>query len=43
MDDDLNVPRALAVLHETVRAGNTALAEGDDDAARQAHVRRRTP
>jgi cysteinyl-tRNA synthetase len=34
MDDDLNVPRALAALHETVRAGNTALAEGDDDAAR---------
>ena len=25
MDDDLNVPRALAVLHETVRAANTAL------------------
>ncbi|MGO4238148.1 cysteine--tRNA ligase [Pseudarthrobacter sp. YAF2] len=36
MDDDLNVPRALAALHETVRAGNTALAEGDDDAARAA-------
>ncbi|MEW1807331.1 cysteine--tRNA ligase [Pseudarthrobacter sp. NPDC080039] len=36
MDDDLNVPRALAALHETVRAGNTALAEGDDDAARDA-------
>jgi len=33
MDDDLNVPRALAALHETVRAGNTALAEGDDEAA----------
>ncbi|CEA06556.1 Cysteine--tRNA ligase [Arthrobacter saudimassiliensis] len=29
MDDDLNVPQALAVLHETVRAGNTALAAGD--------------
>ncbi|MBS1907246.1 MAG: cysteine--tRNA ligase [Actinobacteria bacterium] len=26
MDDDLGVPQALAVLHETVRAGNTALA-----------------
>ena len=25
MDDDLNVPGALAVLHDTVRAGNTAL------------------
>ena len=36
MDDDLNVPRALAALHEAVRAGNTALAEGDDDAARNA-------
>ena len=29
MDDDLGVPAALAVLHETVRAGNTALAAGD--------------
>ena len=27
MDDDLGVPQALAVVHETVRAGNTALAE----------------
>ncbi|MET1089419.1 MAG: cysteine--tRNA ligase [Arthrobacter sp.] len=36
MDDDLNVPRALAALHETVRAGNTALADGNDDAARMA-------
>jgi cysteinyl-tRNA synthetase len=36
MDDDLNVPRALAALHETVRAGNTALADGDDDAGRHA-------
>jgi cysteinyl-tRNA synthetase len=36
MDDDLNVPQALAALHETVRAGNTALAAGDDDAARHA-------
>ena len=27
MDDDLNLPAALAVLHETVRAGNTALDE----------------
>ncbi|MEE1622025.1 cysteine--tRNA ligase [Zafaria sp. Z1313] len=33
MDDDLNVPQALAVLHETVRAGNTALAAGDLEAA----------
>jgi cysteinyl-tRNA synthetase len=29
MDDDLGVPAALAVLHDTVRAGNTALAAGD--------------
>lgn len=29
MDDDLSVPQALAVLHETVRDGNTAL-DGDD-------------
>jgi cysteinyl-tRNA synthetase len=26
MDDDLNIPQALAALHETVRRGNTALA-----------------
>jgi cysteinyl-tRNA synthetase len=32
MDDDLNVPRALAALHDTVRAGNTGLADGDDEA-----------
>jgi cysteinyl-tRNA synthetase len=29
MDDDLGVPQALAVLHETVRAGNQAL-DGED-------------
>lgn len=29
MDDDLSVPQALAVLHETVRAGNAAL-DADD-------------
>ncbi|PZF60299.1 cysteine--tRNA ligase [Curtobacterium sp. MCBD17_034] len=32
MDDDLAVPQALAVLHETVRAGNAAL-DADDIAA----------
>ena len=32
MDDDLNVSGALAVVHETVRAGNTALDDGDDEA-----------
>ncbi len=36
MDDDLNVPQALAALHDTVRAGNTALAEGNTDAVREA-------
>lgn len=36
MDDDLNVPQALAALHETVRAGNTALTAGDHGDARQA-------
>ena len=29
MDDDLSVPQALAVLHNTVREGNAALAESD--------------
>ena len=36
MDDDLNVSSALAVIHETVRAGNTALDEGDEDKAQHA-------
>ena len=36
LDDDLNVSGALAVVHATVTAGNTALDEGDDDAARTA-------
>ncbi|WP_458116349.1 cysteine--tRNA ligase [Arthrobacter sp. D2-10] len=36
MDDDLNVPRALAVLHDTVRAGNSALADKDDRAVADA-------
>ncbi|MET3812457.1 cysteine--tRNA ligase [Arthrobacter sp. UYEF3] len=36
MDDDLNVPQALAVVHETVRSGNTALTEGRLEDARQA-------
>ena len=35
MDDDLGVSGALAVIHETVRAGNTALDEGDADEARR--------
>ena len=33
LDDDLGVPQALAVLHETVRSGNAALDGGDRDAA----------
>jgi len=33
MDDDINVSGALAVIHDTVRAGNTALDDGDDEAA----------
>jgi cysteinyl-tRNA synthetase len=41
LDDDLGVPQALAVLHEAVRDGNTALAAGDVSAvrARLAEVR----
>ncbi|MFD0902828.1 cysteine--tRNA ligase [Actinomadura sediminis] len=34
MDDDLGVPQALAVLHDTVREGNGALASSDDEAVR---------
>ena len=36
LDDDLNVSGALAVVHETVRTGNTALDEGDEAGARAA-------
>ncbi|NRD26858.1 cysteine--tRNA ligase [Frigoribacterium sp. VKM Ac-2836] len=36
MDDDLNVPQAVAVLHDTVRAGNVALDDGDLDTAAHA-------
>jgi len=35
MDDDLNVSGALAAVHENVRAGNTALDEGDEDEAKR--------
>jgi cysteinyl-tRNA synthetase len=38
MDDDLNVPAALAVVHERLRAGNSALATGDLPAARASLV-----
>ena len=34
MDEDLNLPAALASLHEAVRAGNAALDAGEDAAAR---------
>jgi cysteinyl-tRNA synthetase len=33
MDDDLSVPRALAVVYDAVRAGNSAAAAGDWTAA----------
>ncbi|MBW8730616.1 MAG: cysteine--tRNA ligase [Terrabacter sp.] len=36
MDDDLGVSGALAVVHDTVRAGNSALDEDDDEAALEA-------
>lgn len=35
MDDDLNTPAAFAVIHEHVRLGNSALADGDRDGVRQ--------
>jgi cysteinyl-tRNA synthetase len=42
MDDDLGVSQALAVVHQTVRAGNSALADGDRErlAARLGVARR---
>jgi cysteinyl-tRNA synthetase len=39
MDDDLNTSRALGVLHDTVRDGNSVLAEGADAGAQLAAVR----
>lgn len=36
MDDDLGTPAAVAAVHDTVRAGNTALDAGDRDAAQLA-------
>jgi len=33
MDDDLSIPSALAVVHESVRSGNHALDSGDSEAA----------
>ena len=40
MDDDLNVPRALGVLHDRVRAGNTALHAGTEQASELAAAAR---
>jgi cysteinyl-tRNA synthetase len=37
MNDDLGVPQALAVVHDTVREGNAALARNDLEAATSAH------
>jgi cysteinyl-tRNA synthetase len=41
MDDDLGTPAAVGVIHDAVRAGNKALAEGDHQtaSARAAEVR----
>jgi cysteinyl-tRNA synthetase len=36
MDDDLAVPRALGIVHDTVREGNAALAAGDKDKVTEA-------
>ncbi|MEI7779123.1 MAG: cysteine--tRNA ligase [Actinomycetes bacterium] len=36
LDNDLGVPQALAVIHDTVRAGNSALAANDEAGAAQA-------
>ena len=36
MDDDLNTSKAVAVIHDVVRDGNTALADGDTAAAQAA-------
>ncbi|WP_426246045.1 cysteine--tRNA ligase [Nocardioides sp. LHG3406-4] len=38
MNDDLGTPAAMAVLHETVREGNKAVAAGQDAAAHVAQV-----
>jgi cysteinyl-tRNA synthetase len=36
LDDDLGTPTAVAVIHEAVRRGNTALSDGDDAAVADA-------
>jgi cysteinyl-tRNA synthetase len=35
LDDDLGVPQALAVVHQAVRVGNAAIADGDKQAVAQ--------
>ena len=37
MDDDIGAPAALGVIHDSVRRGNSALADGDEAAARAAY------
>jgi cysteinyl-tRNA synthetase len=37
MDDDLSTPAAVGVIHDTVRTGNAALAEGDEEVARSSY------
>jgi cysteinyl-tRNA synthetase len=36
MNDDLNTSAALAIVHDTIREGNTALADGDETGVRAA-------
>ena len=43
MDDDLAVPQALAVLHDTVRAGNAALDADDLERPPRARAAGRSP
>src|SRR3954453_6738746 len=38
MNDDLGVSRALGVLHDTVRSGNAALADGDKETVASAYA-----
>ena len=38
MDDDVNTPQAIAVIHGVVREGNAALAEGNSDVVRSSVV-----
>jgi cysteinyl-tRNA synthetase len=38
LNDDLSVPRALGVVHDAVRSGNTALADGDKEALWSSYV-----